>query len=375
MMRNPSLDVLRGAAVLLVFAYHSEGALLISRFGWTGVDLFFVLSGFLVSGLLFREYQTTQQLKAGRFLMRRGLKIYPQFYFFIFATIALAWYIGKPPGLSQALAELAFVQNYFPGIWSHTWSLGIEEHFYLLLTLAISILARRGGENPFRTLPLWIAASCVLILGLRILIWKLNPDITGYRNVFPSHLRIDSLLTGVLISYYHAFHPLKIAAWMRRFGGWAPPLSILLLAPVAVLLREDPFMVTIGFSLVSWGFGLLLLSVLYPSKPAPPPSRAARAMARLGQISYAFYLWQAPVLLAGDALNAYAEAHGKSIPLVLIVALTFGASIMMSVVTTKLIELPVLRWRDRYFSDATVPQPEIVATGPRAIELLPAAGD
>ena len=374
-MRNPSLDVLRGTAVLLVFGYHSEGALFISRFGWTGVDLFFVLSGFLVSGLLFREYQATQQVRAGRFLMRRGLKIYPQFYFFIFATIALACYIGKPPSLNQALAELAFVQNYFPGMWSHTWSLGVEEHFYLLLTLVFVLLARRGGENPFRALPGWIAASCVLILGLRVLTWVLYPEITGYRNIFPSHLRIDSLLIGVLISYYHAFHPAKIAAWMRRFGGWAPPASILLLAPVAALLREDPFMVTIGFSLVSWGFGLLLLSVLYPAKPAPPPSRVTRAMARLGQISYAFYLWQAPVLLAGDALKEYAQAHGESIPTALILALTFGASIMMAVATTRLIELPVLRWRDRYFSEATVARPEIVTAGPNAAELLPVPGD
>ncbi len=362
-MRNPSLDVLRGVAVLLVFCYHSEGAILVSRFGWIGVDLFFVLSGFLISGLLFREYQTTQQVRPGRFLFRRGLKIYPQFYFFITTVLAVAYLQGNPPNIKQVVAELVFVQNYAPGMWSHTWSLAVEEQFYFLLTLVIVMLARRGGTNPFRALPGWIAVSCAVVLGLRVLTWKVHPQITDYLNVFPSHLRIDSLLAGVLISYYHTFHRAGITRWMRRVGGWAPPTSILLLAPVVFLTREDPFMVTVGFSLVSWGFALLLISVLYPSKPAPPSSRAARALARLGQVSYAFYLWHAPVLVTDGALRLYAQAHGVSIPLAPIMALTFGASLTMAFATTRLIEIPMLRWRERCLpADIKVPRQELAAT-------------
>src|SRR5580658_3859742 len=218
-MRNPSLDVLRAVAVLLVFCYHSEGALLVSRFGWTGVDLFFVLSGFLVSGLLFREWQNTQQVRPGRFLLRRGLKIYPQFYFFIAVTLAVACLQGTPPRIGQVAAEVVFVQNYAQGMWSHTWSLGVEEHFYLLLTLVMVMLSRRGGTDPFRALPKWTAATCVAILGLRVITWKLHPQITDYANVFPSHLRIDSLLAGVFISYYHTFHGPDFARWIRRLGG------------------------------------------------------------------------------------------------------------------------------------------------------------
>lgn len=100
-MRNPTIDVLRAFAVLLVFCRHTEGTLLLSRFGWAGVDLFFVLRGYLVSGLLFREYQQTQTIRAGRFLVRRGFKIYPQFYLFLAAGCAakLFWKLSltRPP--------------------------------------------------------------------------------------------------------------------------------------------------------------------------------------------------------------------------------------------------------------------------------------
>ncbi len=226
----------------------------------------------------------------------------------------------------------------------------MEEHFYLLLILVIVMMARRGGTNPFRALPGWIAGSCAVILALRVVTWKLHPQVTDATNVFPSHLRIDSLLAGVFVSYYHTFHRANLTAWMRRAGAWVPPASVLLLVPITFLTREDPFMVTVGFSLEAWGFALLLVSVLYPMKPAPAPSRAGRAMVRLGRVSYAFYLWQAPILVAGDALKPYAQAHGVNIPYALIVALTFGATLAMALVTTSLIEIPVLRWRERHFS-------------------------
>jgi peptidoglycan/LPS O-acetylase OafA/YrhL len=348
-MRNPSLDMLRASAVLLVFCYHSEGALLIARFGWIGVDLFFVLSGFLVSGLLFREYQAGQQVQAGRFLLRRGLKIYPQFYFFIALSWAVAYAQGGAPQVRQVLAEIAFVQNYAAGMWTHTWSLGVEEHFYLILTAGIVMLARKGGANPFRSLPAWIAGVCGVVLAMRTLTWMLRPDISDLRNVFPSHLRIDSLLAGVAVGYAYAFHRADMGTRMRRWGGWVP-LSIALLAPVTFLTREDPFMVTVGFSLVSWAFALLLLSVLYPPKPALPPGRAGRAMVRLGQHSYAFYLWHGPIILAGDAANS--SAGGSISPFVRLIA-TFVVSLLAAIGTTRWIENPVLRWRDRTFpSDA-----------------------
>ena len=91
--RNESLDVLRCVAVLLVVGYHMPYYTLWSRIGWIGVDLFFVLSGFLISGLLFQEYKDTGTLDIKRFLIRRGLKIYPSFYLLMVLVTCLYFLI------------------------------------------------------------------------------------------------------------------------------------------------------------------------------------------------------------------------------------------------------------------------------------------
>src|SRR2546423_1538207 len=168
--RSASLDVLRAAAIFLVLGNH-VGSLTSHRFpwlrnfveawirgGWVGVDLFFVLSGFLVSGLLFREYQRSGTLDVPRFLWRRGMRIYPAFWTLLLATwLGFRWF-GLPHTSGNALlAELLFVQNYASGMWNHTWSLAVEEHFYVALPLALLALLwfGRGKQAPFaRVVPL-----------------------------------------------------------------------------------------------------------------------------------------------------------------------------------------------------------------------------
>ena len=173
--RNLGLDLLRLVAILLVIGNHlatpppGGGPLLAGwmRGGWVGVDLFFVLSGYLVSGLLFKEYQRQGRVSLGRFLLRRGLKIYPAFWVMIAGTVAYLWLHHRPVPLRHLLGELLFVQNYAAHLWGHTWSLAIEEHFYLCLALLVALLVRRPGANPFAWLPGIFALTAALCLGLR----------------------------------------------------------------------------------------------------------------------------------------------------------------------------------------------------------------
>jgi peptidoglycan/LPS O-acetylase OafA/YrhL len=125
--RNQSLDLLRGIAILLVIAHHyippqRESIL---HVGGMGVDLFFVLSGYLICNLLFSEIKATGSVQIGRFLIRRSLKIYPAFYVFLILTLPLVHSENR----AKLLPEFFFLQQYVPHIWQHTWSLSVEETF------------------------------------------------------------------------------------------------------------------------------------------------------------------------------------------------------------------------------------------------------
>src|SRR2546429_9016629 len=122
-MRNKRLDILRCIAVITVIFHHSGESSFFTRVGWTGVDLFFVLSGFLISGLLFSEYKTQNSISFKRFFIRRGLKIYPAFYLFLFLTGILSRVVFHTHLLvPHYLHEVFFVQNYWQGVWDHTWT-------------------------------------------------------------------------------------------------------------------------------------------------------------------------------------------------------------------------------------------------------------
>jgi len=131
--RNPSLDVLRGVAVLLVLGYHAQFPAF--RIGWSGVDLFFVLSGFLISGLLFSDYKKFGHIRLGRFWFRRAFKILPSLYSLLATLILITIRFGKWHQVSHIgyLGSALFFYNYLPlhtvPIIARTWSLAVEEHF------------------------------------------------------------------------------------------------------------------------------------------------------------------------------------------------------------------------------------------------------
>jgi peptidoglycan/LPS O-acetylase OafA/YrhL len=150
--RNQSLDVLRGVAILLVLGGHSNYPYVgfWRATGGSGVELFFVLSGFLISGLLFSEYQRTGHIAVTRFWIRRAFKIYPGFYVLLTVTTAVL-ILAKQPEIMLGRAvffNIIFLQNYVPsaGIIPQSWSLAIEEHFYLCCRYYYGFW--RGPERP-----------------------------------------------------------------------------------------------------------------------------------------------------------------------------------------------------------------------------------
>src|SRR5438105_3503005 len=196
MTRNHSLDVLRAIAVLLVICHHyGTGPWSFLHFGAFGVDLFFVLSGFLISGLLFSELQAYGSISFGRFFVRRGLKIYPPFYFFLL----VAGLVMPHHSAGRNLAEVFFLQSYVPHIWQHTWSLSIEEFFYLGLPPLLILLSAIKRLHWIPSLSLSLLVGC---LATRILtgIYKVEFD-----DFVQAHLRMDALFAGVALGYLNHF--------------------------------------------------------------------------------------------------------------------------------------------------------------------------
>lgn len=374
MNRNLAFDLLRALAVLMVLGRHFaprvpwdmapilRGPLkLWMTGGWMGVDLFFVLSGYLVSGLLFREFQSDGRLRVGRFLIRRGFKIYPSFYLLFLVSIVVGLTDPRYPlSASAVVAEATFTQNYFVGLNGHTWSLAVEEHFYLSLPVLLWYLARRGGRDPFRSLP-WIFCGLALFcLGARML----HPE---YRH---THGRMDSLFFGVVLSYGRHFHWQSLLAWIIPRRVFLAGFGVTLLAPFFVIEFRRYEVQTAGMTVVYLGAGCLLLSTLGIEFRR---TWWTAALAKVGVHSYSIYLWHLVVhthlvpqmWIAFDLPMAFSPGWYLANTLVyLTVAIGVG------ILAGELVEQPLLNLRDRLVPSTRAGQTRPVADGVAGIQCL-----
>jgi peptidoglycan/LPS O-acetylase OafA/YrhL len=330
---------------------------------WSGVDLFFVLSGFLISGLLFAEYRTTGRINFQRFAIRRALKIYPGFYAIVFFTLALrlkGGLAGDPSHIWRPFFhDILFVQSYLPGEWGPFWSLSVEEHFYILLPLLLWLMLRsaRGSENPFRALPRLIGVVACALIGVRLLTDRFVKPFDLQTHMFPTHLRIDSLFFGVLLSYLSHFHGERFWLFVRSNLLWIRCAAALLIAPAFFISQYDPWSYTLGFTLLYLGYGCLLISFLQcnTDRLGPPVSWCLRAIAQVGSASYSIYLWHMFWLFTVAGL------HLKDTQTSLL--LYYCGAIALGMIASKLIEYPTLRLRDRLFPRIAV-RGDISGTSP-----------
>lgn len=359
-IRWQSLDVLRGVAVLLVLIHHllihptmrplySSLYDVLNRVkhgGWVGVDLFFVLSGFLISGILFRQYQRTGHIQPGRFLIRRGFKIYPAFWVLTATTVAWFWFSEHKFSLNRTLMELAFLQNYFWGLYDHTWSLAVEEHCYIGICLIFTLLARtgQGSANPFRWLPAIVIVTSVGVLAFRIwnvpaVIPKNLMSVLGY-----THLRCDTFLIGTLVGYAFYFSEGRFLAFCQRFHAACLVLGTACFIPAFYLPRTLPISFTWIFTLNAIGGALLLMGAL---GSRGKPSLGASLLATIGEHSYSIYLWH--ILVSKTWLLIVIKIYRIPVDLISLTILSLMTSIIAGILSSYLIEKPALKLRDRWF--------------------------
>ena len=324
--REIELDFLRGIAILLVLDFHSPAPLLTLIFGaknpgWAGVDIFFVLSGFLVGGLLIKEWRLRGRADGRRFLIRRAFKIWPQYYVFLLFLV-----LRHHATLYDLRGLLLNIQNYV-GPFTQMWSLAVEEHTYLFL-IAFFAVAARLRATP-RHVMAALAALCAIVLALKLILTAY-----GFQTFAATHTRVDGILYGVILALiYHCapdrFRRLESLRWL-----W-----ILVVAAAILYFCFPP--PTLWSIPVHWIFAdamaVALLLLLYRGGKHWRPYRV---IARIGVYSYGIFLWHMSVYPTVDVIS-HNPIWQRLGPYIL--------GIAAGIIATELIEFPTLRLRERLF--------------------------
>jgi peptidoglycan/LPS O-acetylase OafA/YrhL len=364
MKRFDWFDCLRCLAIFLVMFAHSGNytpPILADLYrqardiSWVGVDLFFVLSGFLVSGLLFDEHDATGTLNIQRFLIRRAFKIIPAFYFLTLITVIYDAIVIHRVHVGHLIHDILFLQSYRTGAWPHAWTLAIEVHFYILLALLLWYLSRtppKGGQWLAR-LPFILGGVLVACFVARLINSGLR---TGHFNVhqqfMPSHLHLDVLAAGVLLRYLYNYHREYLAIFERGRLFWIG-LGLLFVYPSVFLWSPHNALVTALIPTCNYlGFSLILFQATQIAFPASGPlSWLVKPFDYLGKHSYSIYLWHLPVMawIVRPLMPEFT-------PLNFIVY--FALSLIVGTFFSEILEMPILALRNRLFaSKARMPVP------------------
>jgi len=361
--RSIELDFIRGLAIIAVMGFHFHsyptGSAFIAAieyplksFGHEGVNLFFTLSGFLVGGLLLKQYAQEGRIDAGRFIVRRIFKIWPAYY----ALIIFHVIVGRHPADTFLVQNLTHMQNYFGSSVAQTWSLAVEEHFYLFLPLLLIVFAR--WQTRINTILTVLAGICVAVLIARS-IAVYNGDLQG--TFFYTQYRIDSLLFGVMLAAIYWLKPAVYRGIAERKG-----VLIALVTGLALWLvlgtRNAAVDQSIGYTVQAFGYcALIVLTLEYSGRVRE--TLIYRVIGWIGVYSYGIYLWHSLALAPGDMLIRKAAA--LNLPAIpawgVIMAAQFAIAIIVGYVTTRAVEFPFLRIRDALFpAKRKVEVPEVV---------------
>ena len=347
--RRPELDGLRGLAVLAVMAYHSDLRRVLPG-GFLGVDLFFVLSGFLITALLLREHRQSGRVRLPRFYLRRALRLFPAL-FVVLAACCLWAAFRTPPARAAEIyraalltaghgANLAWVWSAQLDLLGHAWSLSLEEQFYLAWPVVLILLLRFGVS--LRRIGWLIVAGIAASALLRAALWLgLGPAYAGAIAVSLA-TRADSLLAGCLAGVIVSAGGLprsSAGCTALRAAAW---VSAALLFLFALTAKEGASYLHLGgFTVVAAAAAVLITALTHS-----PPRRIASALCWIGRISYGLYLWHFPLLSIAPKLIHGVVPATRLVPGLagaLACALAFAAAAL----SYYAVERPFLRWKER----------------------------
>jgi len=297
----PALDGLRGLAILLVVVYHNFGFINVFFFGWLGVDLFFVLSGFLITDILLKTIGEKNYLR--NFYTRRILRIFPLYY------LCLVLFLLVIPRLNinfdikyytdNQVWLWTYLQNWLytfkdpnqTNTLNHLWSLAVEEQFYLLWPLVI-LLIRKPKQ-----LLLFIALLLAAVIGLRLWVWLNHIETLAYFNLY-TFTRIDGICIGTMVALL-----LRIDKdFLRKYTAVIVLFFAALNFTFFFINRRYhfsfPYLALAGYTTFAMMFGLLVNDAVTKQTKLIDFLFNIPLLKFFGKISYGFYIFHWPVYLS-----------------------------------------------------------------------------
>jgi peptidoglycan/LPS O-acetylase OafA/YrhL len=345
MQRIPTLDGWRALAITAVIVHHASMAFYareadywaqsITRVGAFGVDIFFGLSGLLITTLLLDEWEREGSVNLRAFYIRRAFRILPPCLILLLAITAAG--LWRSP--LEAASCFLFFRNYVPeslvsGYSAHLWSLAVEEHFYLLWPWILVWAGRKRGKH--------LALGIALLVGAWRIIWH-NAGFGWLPEVSPHYrtdLRLDALLWGCLVAFLIADRRERDRfAHQMRFGAWVAAAGV-----VVLCVRYYSMMPSVPLA--------VLIPALLAGTAVHPRWKISRLIESLpfrwvGRISYSLYLWQQVFLAPGWEHPSH---WWQQFPA------NLAATAVAAVVSYYILEKPMIRW-GRSLASSTVPQP------------------
>ncbi|WP_082209171.1 acyltransferase [Novosphingobium sp. B-7] len=342
----PNLDGLRALSILLVLFAHYISDRLFP--GGLGVYVFFIISGFLITRLLFSERKAHGKINLTSFYGRRSLRLYPVVTVYTLVVIAIYLITRTPIDWLQPLSALFYFANYLysarmldplapvPMPFGIFWSLSLEEHFYLAFPLLFVLLRGRPQALVFAMI-----AICVACLGWRLTTALLHPEYLHTNIIFVrTDFRADSISYGVLLAALcETDAGRRFIVALSRPMLWVGALGTIL---ICLAIREPFFRETVRYSLFGVALVLLIACTLFDARLKPIQVLLNHpVLVWLGRLSYSLYVWHYLPRLLGPMLLGVAPLMGVRI------AFDLGLALVAALLSYHLVERPILALRRR----------------------------
>ena len=343
---RPALDGLRGLSIIGVIGLHAH--LFSNRSAFVGVEIFFVLSGFLITCLLIQEWDRRHTYSLKRFYLRRVLRLIPALMLMLTLFLAYQWWVGpKESALAVtrgSLRALFYYQNwalalgpiFSPGLFGHTWTLSIEEQFYLLWPPALLLLLRRTASR--NSLLCWVGLAVFLSAFARFILYMAGVRLQ--RVLFGTDTRCDALLLGCSGAIALCSGLIPGTPWVITLRRLLALISVLGLVGLTFWF---PFEIDAEIVLVYFLVPALALFVLMEALLSPN-GLLSRALSQpwlvyLGKLSYGLYLWHSPIFLHVQS-NHWEKTKE--------VAVEFALTAGVVLASYYFIEKPCLRLKEKF---------------------------